>query len=814
MRPAAGPSGSPSDGPRGEVGGEALGGVSPAVAWAVSAWMGALAGWEVVAADGTVRLDAGVVPGLVVAGMVVGLVVIDVGGRRSRAPDPHPGTHLDTRPNTQHRRVVGSCLLTIAGMLVAAVCLAGLASHRRVALAHGPLVALAATGGDALLTATVVSEPVVRSDGSVWSLVTVTAVDASQGRWRALLSGQQDPLPVGTTLRMRSSARPLDDVEFDGYLRRRHAVVALDPVTSAVVAGPSGMLAVVEQIRERTRSAAQIGLSGDAGGLAVGLVTGDTRLLSESAQDAMQASGLTHLVAVSGSNVALVAAVVAALAGAAPARLRHALVVTAILVFTVTTRAEPSVLRAATMAVVVMTAGLVGRPRSGLHALAVAVIVLLVADPAAAGSLGLVLSVTATLGVLVVAPAIHRRLPPWLPQPVAMLLAATLGAQITVAPVLLAGIGDVPLSAIPANLVAVPAAAVASLVAVVAAVVAQFDLVMGGSLMAVAAPPLHAVLTVAARSGGGPVLTAAAPIGLVMATVVTIGVMAAPRSPMRRLAAGTVLVVVVVGIVMNLDGGWTPPGSLAVTAIDVGQGDALLVTTASGHRMLVDTGRDGRAATWLQDHGIEALDLLVVTHADADHSGGLDDVLTRVDVSTVWVAVRPDGQPEPPWPGNESTLDSPPPADRALPEGSVAVRAGMQAMLGSAVVEVLGPPGGHELVSTEGGRNDRSVIVRVREDDRVALLPGDAEVAAQRWVLGTGVGLETGLLVVPHHGAATSDPAFLHATRTVEAIISVGVGNDYGHPRDEVLEVLDTMGTHVHRTDLDGTVTVVVPAPR
>ncbi len=79
---------------------------------------------------------------------------------------------------------------------------------------------------------------------------------------------------------------------------------------------------------------------------------------------------------------------------------------------------------------------------------------------------------------------------------------------------------------------------------------------------------------------------------------------------------------------------------------------------------------------------------------------------------------------------------------------------------------------------------------------------------------GSGADVATGLLAVPHHGAATSDPAFLEATDAVAAVVSVGADNDYGHPRPAVLDLLDGMGTRVHRTDLEGTVTIPVPAPR
>lgn len=761
---------------------------TPALAWVATGWVGALLGWHVVDAEGDlVGLQGAWMPaGLVAVAFVVLACLV---ARRRRTDWAGTG-------------------LTAVGVVLVVVVLGSLAAQRRVALADGPLIAFAHHGGTATVLARVVTEPMVQPDGTAWSLVTATSVDGLRGRWRALVPGQQDPAAVGTWLRVRATVRPLADEGFDASLRRRHAAVALDVVDAEVVAAPRGAMAVVERIRSRIRAAAARGLDGDAAGLAVGLVTGDTRQLSSSGQDDMRAAGLTHLVAVSGSNVALVAGAVAALTTTLGARPRRLAVALAILAFVVTTRAEPSVLRAGTMAGVVMGVRMAGRPSHAMHALAVAVLVLLLADPASAGSLGLVLSVAATVGVLVVAPVVAARLPSRLPESLRQLLAATIGAQVTVAPFLVAMTGAVPLAALPANVVAVPAAAVGLMVAVLAALAAQVDVVVGGAVMAVAGPPLQLILAVARVGGGGPVVATTAPLGLAIACAATVAVLARHGGVTRRWSLRLLVAALAVAGASAQSTGWQPPSTLAVTAIDVGQGDALLVTTASGHRMLVDTGRDDRAASWLRQHGITVLDLVVVTHGDADHAGGLDEVLEVVAVPTIWTAVTPEGAAASVWARDWRTRDAEPTAE---PDGVVAVSAGHGARLGSATVEVLGPPRGHELVATEGGRNDRSVVLRISEGSRVALLPGDAEHAAQVWLRGAHDDLAADLLVVPHHGAATSDPGFLQDVDPQVAIVSVGADNDYGHPRPEVLAVLTRLGAQLHRTDVESTVTVVVP---
>ncbi len=775
--------------------------VTPVVAWAAGAWVAALVGW---AAAPPVATRGVVVGGCVLGALVVAVWVV---GRRRRGAGGGSGVPAVTA------RSLGA---TLVGLVLVVATAGTSAWWRAAALDAGPLADLARQGGSVAVRGTVASEPVQRPDGTAWTIVVVTRVEQRAGRWRALVSGLRDPPAVGTEVAATVTARPLEPDGFGSWLRRRHVGVEVSAGDDGwtTLRGPTGLLGWVERVRAAVRAAAQRGLDGDAAALAAGLVTGDTRGLSPETDDAMRATGLTHLVAVSGSNVALVLGVVAAVTGMASVAVRRGLLVAAVLVFTVTTRVEPSVLRAAVMAGMVLLARVRGVPVDAVHALAATLLVLVLLDPASAGSLGLVLSALATAGVLVVAPTVVARLPRRTPRPLGLLLAATLGAQAAVAPVLLATVGEVPLVSVPANLVAVPAAAVASGIAVVGAVVAQVHVGVASVAFALARPALAVVLATAAHLRG-PVLSAARPLVLAGVVVAVGAGLARPGSrTRRRLLAGLVAGVLVVGATNVGPEVWThgappAPGVLSVTAIDVGQGDSVLVTTASGHRMLVDVGGDDRAATWLRRHGVDRVDVLVLTHWHADHVGGLPAVLAATDVGVVWLAPAP-GDPAG-LPTTVPTTDGP--IDLTPIEVPVVdVRAGMSADLGSARVEVLGPPDGWALVDTDGGRNDQSVVVRAAEGDRVALLTGDAELAAQHWLLGHATSVRAGLLKVPHHGAATTDPDFLEAVAPVVALVSVGVDNDYGHPAPALIGWLDDLDVEVHRTDRDGTVTVTVPS--
>lgn len=739
-----------------------------AAAWAVVALVGARVGW--VLGAGAPR-DAAVRAALLVTVAVAGVAA--VAGRAGRAPRT----------------------TALALVLVAATCL-GL-THRAL-LADGPLDRLATEGGSATLVGVVVADVRPTEPGRWWTIVRIDRVGDTRTRERAVWSSGGDPPRRGQTVDLQASARPLDEERaFDGYLRRLGVVARLSVSGTTVSADEGALIRSTNHVRDRVRNAAARGLAGDRAGLAVGLVTGDTSLLSAATEERMRDAGLTHLVAVSGSNVAVVVAGVAMACGllGIGRRGRTLAMVVALAWFALLTRAEPSVLRASVMAGAVLVAQWRGVPGSSVHALAVAVLVLVLVDPALAGSLGLLLSAGATAGVLVLAPLVARRLS-MVPGRLRTVLAVTLGAQVAVAPLLVGTTGAVPLGSVPANLVAVPAAGVASLVVGVASVLAVVHVGAAGALMALADPPLRVVLA-AGGFGGWPVVSPARP-GLVVGAVAgSVWLLTRPGS-----RVGAAAIAVAMGASTTLVAiGHAPPAALTVTMIDVGQGDAILVE-ADPVRILVDGGPDRSAADWLRREGIDRLDLVVLTHPHADHADGLVDVLGAVAVGAFW------------WRPVPNDLASMGALERELAARAIPVHepvAGQVARVGPLTLHVLAPERGRPWAGADDELNESSIVLRVDQGARRALLTGDAEEGAQAALLRTPSALAAGLLKVPHHGGATSDPAFLAAVGASEAVIGVGRDNGYGHPTDLVLDLLAAMGTTVHRTDTDGTVRVTVP---
>jgi competence protein ComEC len=273
----------------------------------------------------------------------------------------------------------------------------------------------------------------------------------------------------------------------------------------------------------------------------------------------------------------------------------------------------------------------------------------------------------------------------------------------------------------------------------------------------------------------------------------------AVRAGSRRVlgaAAATALVVFIP--VRAATSAWPPPGWLFV-ACDVGQGDALLLPAGPGAAVEVDAGPDPVAIDrCLRDFGIDRIPLLIITHDHLDHVAGLPGVLR--DRSIGRIISGPLAQPAY---GAEIVHELM--VRRRL--RVVTPPVGAQFDIGPVHLDVLGPPTAFH--GTRSDPNNSSLVVRAVVDGVRILLPGDAEIEAQQWLLESGADLRADVLKVPHHGSAYSDPAFLAAVHAQVAIVSVGLHNDYGHPSPVLLDAMARLGVPLFRTDQDGDVAVV-----
>lgn len=513
-------------------------------------------------------------------------------------------------------------------------------------------------------------------------------------------------------------------------------------------------------------------LDRDAGrALLAGFLVGDTSGVSAADLEALRRTGLTHLVAVSGSNVALFLMMVMVAAGplAAGPRRRAVVGLAAVVVLVVATRWEGSVIRAAVMAGLVLAGRVGGWALGPATALATTVVLVVVTSGHLSTDVGFALSVFATVGVMVGA----RRLAPLLPGKAGSLVAVSLGAQMAVAPLILTVFGSMPLLAPLTNLAAVPVVGVASALGAVGVATGWEPVIT------LAAAGAGFVLEVARLGAGWPQIGWAGFLGVLVLSVAALR----PRlRPAVAVATGLVVAFLLAGA-----GGLEGP---AAVVLDVGQGDAILVKSGSGRHLLVDGGPDPAVLeAKLSAYRVQAIDLVVLSHVHADHATGLEAVFGRRTVAAVWLPGPPHATP----------------ASRRIAElvRSLGVPASV-APVGEVirwddlVIEVLGP------LRRYASPNDQSVVLRIgRPRGPRLLLTGDVEVFAQRDL----PGLDAEILKVPHQGGATSDLGWLAGVGAGEALISVGP-NDFGHPSHEVIAVLEMTGATVRRTDRDGDLVV------
>ncbi|MGI5491632.1 ComEC/Rec2 family competence protein [Microtetraspora malaysiensis] len=585
-----------------------------------------------------------------------------------------------------------------------------------------------------------------------------------------------------------------------------------------VLSAPSAVQRAAGALRAGLREASDVLPQGPRG-LLPGLVVGDVSRLDEEIKENFAAAGLSHLTAVSGANLAFIAGaalVIARLVGL-PLPARAILAALAMVGFAIVARPSPSVVRALAMGIVAALALGTGRSRDGLAALSATVLGLILFNPGLARQYGFALSVFATGGILVLAPRWRDRMAPRMPGWLAEAIAVPAAAQVAVTPLLVLMSGQLDVVAIPANLLAGPAVAPATLLGFGAAIVAPVSMAAAQLLVRPAGLAAAWIIAVAERAAALPAATVGWPGGVpglaLLAVTAALGWLILRRRFRRYLVVvGLAAALIAVLVIGPATSPWPPPGWLLV-ACDVGQGDGLALSTGPGSAVVIDSGpKPGSANRCLRDLGVTRVPLLFLSHAHLDHSGGLTGVLRGRSVGAV--VVSPGRLPE-----SESARVSAELRARRIPEW--VVPPGGRWRFGAAELTVLAPePEAPQEGSGEGAiANNASVVLLVRWYDArgspigSALLAGDVETEAQARLLRHGVP-QVDVLKVPHHGSLRQDPAFLAATRAGAALVSVGAGNDYGHPAPLTMARLHLLGMRTYRTDLSGDVAVVERAGR
>jgi competence protein ComEC len=680
-------------------------------------------------------------------------------------------------------------------------------------LAHArasPLAALARRHASAVVTLTVQSDPVPLAaaglDGSARVLIEAAA--------SAVVTGGR-PLPVDGAVVVLADSTGWRDV-LPGQRARVAGDLAPDldggvlSVTlfarspPQLIGVPPWWQRAAGQVRAGLREAATV-LPDEERGLLPGLVDGDTSRLDPVLAERFRLAGLSHLVAVSGTNCSIVI-------GAVLLVLRRVRVrpwvcalagVLTLAMFVVVARPSPSVLRAAVMGLIALLALASGRPRAGVPALAAAVLGLLGWQPLLARSPSFAMSVLASGALLLLAPgwaaALRRHR---VPGGVAEAFAVAAAASVVTAPVVAAISGRFSLVAIVANVLAEPVVAPVTVLGFAAAALAPLCPVGAVPLVWLAGWPCRWLVRVADYFGGltGAVVPWPGGTGggvLLAATGLVVGAVASLAGARRVLGAAAVTAAVVLIPVRAATSAW-PPGAWLFAACDVGQGDALLLHAGPGTAVAIDAGPDPVLIDrCLRDLGVTRIPVLVLTHYHLDHVGGIAGLMRGRPVGEVLSGPLAD-----PISGVELVHRVTDPRGLTVHTPPV----GTRFQVGAVHLEVLGPRRWYR--GTRSDPNNSSLVLRAEVGGVRVLLPGDAEIEAQQDLLAAGVDLRADVLKVPHHGSAYFDPDFLAAVHAQVGVVSVGLNNDYGHPSPLLLTEMDRLGVPLFRTDRDGDVAI------
>lgn len=576
--------------------------------------------------------------------------------------------------------------------------------------------------------------------------------------------------------------------------------------------------------RLRHRVSARLRSVGEGGGLLAALAVGDRNGLTVETRRDFARLGIAHLLAVSGLHVAIVAALgyalgrrflAASLTGHGVGDPRWAAAATAILAaFAYARMAGLGVplQRALVVACVVGVAFVTGRAWPVGSVLAVAAVAVLVVDPGALFEAGAQLSFAAAGALMVAAPRLWGEVGLDAGRVSRLIEAARRSVRTSsvalaaTAPILAAHGMGVSLLGLAINVVAVPLAGMVLLPAALIAAGLAAAAPRGLGAYGVAWSSLPADAALGLVRAGAALLPDGVPsalpgtAGLAVAVAVGCGAVALQRDVARVCAV----------LALGLWLGASPvtegaPGSPRLVALDVGQGDALLVAGRRA-RMLVDGGRaiPGRVdmgarvvVPALAGLGVSFLDVVMVSHADVDHRGGLEAVLRSLQIGELWLPVGGGGDPA--YASLRALA-----AARGVPVREV-VAEGPPIRVGDLTLEVLWPPADLE----PGPTNDRSIVARVSVEGDTLLLTGDASRAVEHRLLARGVDLSARVLKVAHHGSDTSSgPGFIDAVGPRIALVSAGCSASSGLPTRGVLDRLHAHGVRIAWTGRDGAITI------
>ena len=552
----------------------------------------------------------------------------------------------------------------------------------------------------------------------------------------------------------------------------------------------------------------------DAAPFITALLTGDRSGLSYAEKNDLSVSGIAHIVAISGMHVSILLGLISLLLGNRR-RLTALLGIPTVVLFTLMTGAVPSVVRACVMQIVWLMAPLLRRENDPPTSLGLAALCVLIPNPWAVANLSFQLSFGAMAGLQLLSGAVYRKITDWPPvhralrrrfaRPItkytAATVAATCGALIFTLPLTAARLGVVSLAALGANLLALWAVSLLFELSLLACLLGAVWLAPAKLVGLACTLLVRHILGVAGLMAGLPFTAVYTQNAFILPWLIfSYLVFACCFLPGGRKAVLPAACACALGLCLSLWLGWLDGGSrdLQMTMLDVGQGQCLVFTNG-GAALMYDCGGTGdekageTAARYLLSRGASRLDVLVLSHYDRDHAGGVCQLLERIDVDFLYLPDIPDDS------GTRADIEKCA-ADHGI--ATSYVNQDLKLSFQGGTARLFAPV-------TDGSDNEASVAMLLSQGEFDILATGDMPAGAERLLLSRRRLPDIEVLVAGHHGAKSSTCDTLLAQTTPETVlISVGKNNSYGHPAEETIARIEDSGAQILRTDECGNITV------
>lgn len=709
---------------------------------------------------------------------------------------------------------------------------------------------------------TIVS-PLDRGPGRTAFVLRLSSIDdvAMTGAVRVSVRDELDSVGYGDFVRLsgrlyepRGFGNP-GGFDYAAFLARQgisHSLGVKDDGAITVISAGSGPFRKIQDWRERIRQAFRSSTSGPGSAVLQAMVLGEEGGLTDDVRDRFMAAGVTHILSISGSHLGLIAVICFGLIRAAlfilperryhqltlrvdPRKLAAWLTVLPVTFYALLAGGQTATLRSLVMILAALAALVLDRENSLLHSLAAAALVILVANPQAVFDISFQLSYLSVVAIgcvvllwkdlrIQATGRIGR-----VRNGILVLVAVSLTASLATGPLVALYFNQFSMAGLVSNMVVVPFAGfVVVPLGLFSGILSLFTGDLPLSLLnQLASDVFYGAVSFFARlpfaefhpPAPGPLFLVAyyallfACAAYLRARVLynlrPLEFSARPPALLRPVMIASFSVLLVLVVVPLLAGRPT-----TVTFIDVGQGDATIVKLASGRNILIDGGGtyDNRfdvgrrvVAPYLWNHGVRTVDLAVLSHPHPDHMNGMASILRAFRVKRLWA--DPGGREVK---GYDEFIGAA--RERQVPVTAVTAD-GTDHRVGEAVLRVLHPPPSFTSRSKQAysRENDRSLVVRIETDGFSLLFSGDVGNEAEAALVSSGERLRVDVLKVPHHGSRhSSTPAFVQAARPRLAVVSVGKGNPYRQPAEDVVARYRDAGADVYRTDRHGAVTLTV----